>query len=131
MTGQEKTNNAMKSLSGKTKPVKPDRKYPKNQILSWMIRMRESGLLKSIPKSYSSIFLVLYSYRNPDGYAWPSLKTLAEKSGCSERSVIRALKIGKICLGIEIEKFGRKNRYFLPVNKEISSWQPSRKKKRR
>jgi len=108
-----------------------ERKYPKNQILEWMIRMRESGLLKSMPKNYSTIFLVLYSYRNPAGYAWPSQTKLAEKSGCSEKTIRRALKIGKACLGIKVEKQGRKNKYFLPVNKEILNWQPSRKRKRR
>ena len=111
--------------------VKPERKYPKNQILTWMIRMRESGLLKTMPKNYSLVLFVLYSYRNPDGYAWPSQETLAKKSGCSKRTVIKALKIGKACLGVKIEKEkGKRNKYFLPVDEDISSWQPSRRKKR-
>jgi len=92
--------------------------------------MRESGLLRSLPSEYLSVFFVLYSYRNPDGYAFPLLKTLVEKSGCSRSTVIRTLKIGKACLGIKIEKQGRKNRYFLPVHEEISSWQPSRGRKK-
>ncbi|MBA7638600.1 hypothetical protein ES703_46256 [subsurface metagenome] len=120
----------MNTLSEKSKQVKPERKYPKNQILTWMIRMRESGLLRSMPKSYLTIFFVLYSYRNPAGYAFPLLKTLVEKSGYSDKTVRRVLKIGKACLGIKIEKQGRKNRYFLPVNEQISNWQPSRKRKK-
>jgi len=119
------------TLSEKSKQVKPERKYPKNQILEWMIRMVESGLLKTMPSNYLIVFFVLYSHRNPEGYAWPSLKTLVEKSGCSDKTVRRALKIGKACLGIKIEKQGRKNRYFLPVNEQISNWQPSRGRKKR
>lgn len=111
--------------------TKPERKYPKNQILEWMIRMRESGILKTMSSKYLAIFFVLYSHRNPEGYAWPSQATLAEKSGCCKRTVITALKIGKACLGIKIEKKkGKKNKYFLPVHEEISSWQPSRGRKK-
>jgi len=92
--------------------------------------MRESGLLRSLPSNYLKVFFVLYSYRNPSGYAFPLIKTLMKESGCCKRTVIKTLKIGKACLGIKIEKQGRKNRYFLPVNEVISNWQPSRGRKK-
>jgi len=120
----------MKSLPEKSDQVKPERSYPKNQILEWMARMVESGILRTLPPNYLKVFFVLYSCRNPEGYAWPSQKTLIEKSGCSEKTIRRALKIGKACLGIKVEKQGRRNKYFLPVHEVISSWQPTRGKKK-
>jgi len=108
-----------------------DRGRPRNQILTWMGRFRDSGLIKVLPKNYSLLAFVLYSYRDPSGNCWPKQATLAKNVGCHLNTIKAAVKVLKVCLGIKVTKHGRKNVYFLPFNEAFDKWQPTRKKKRR
>jgi len=112
-------------------PKKPTRRYPKNLFLTFQIKVRESKVLINWPKKHILVFYNLYTYRNPDGYAKPKVKTLAKLSGCNERTVRRALIMMKICFGITIDKTKRPHRYFLPLKDvDIEPWEPSRKAKK-
>lgn len=116
--------------------IKPD------SIFNWMIKLRESGLLKTIPPKQAKVLWLLICYRGVNGWCWPSHKRLAVESGTSINTVKRAIRIGKACFGIRVKKGGgrkpnpgkenyRTNSYYFPLNEEISIWQPTRKKRKK
>jgi len=109
-------------------PKKPTRHYPRNKFLAFHIRVRESGVLINWPQNHILAFYFLYSYRNPDGWANPKIKTLAMYAGCGRKTVTRTLRMMKVCFGIIVDKTRRPHRYFLPLTEKIEPWEPSRKK---
>lgn len=46
---------------------------------------------KDLGKNERSVMIALAAHANRDGHAWPSVATIAEHVGCSERTVQRAL----------------------------------------
>ena len=76
--------------------------------------MIDSGDLKNIDGSSLKVYLVIKSYSNfTTGRAFPAIELIAEKSGLSERQVIRCLTELETLGYISKEKTGRHNTYTL------------------
>lgn len=132
----------MKSLPKGQDQVKPERE---DTWFDWIKALRDSRLFATIPPKHAVVIFMLYAHRGKNGWCWPSQETLANECGVSTKTVKRAIQTAIICMGVEVKKGGgrkpksgsgkkrtnfRTNSYYLPLNK-ISSWQPSRKKKRK
>jgi DNA-binding transcriptional ArsR family regulator len=73
-----------------------------------------SGDVAKMGPYATTVYLVIKSHVNIDGgQAWPSVQTISELSGLSERQVMRELKVLAEFKYITIEKVGRSNKYTL------------------
>lgn len=106
------------------KEEEQQRKYPSNRLLKFLIRLRESGLIRAMPGNYCKVLNVLLSYRNEHGNCWPAHKTIAAKAGVSERTAIRAINYFVACIGISKKRgnkrIGFANFYNIPFESEIT-----------
>jgi len=133
----------MTNIPNKNQPVKPERE---DTWFDWIKALRDSRLFATIPPKHAVVIFMLYAHRGTNGWCWPSQETLANECGVSTKTVKRAIQTAKICMGVQVKKGGgrkpksgsekkrinyRTNSYYLPLNETISSWQPSRKKKRK
>lgn len=76
--------------------------------------MIESGDAKSLGPHAFTVYCVIKSHTNFNtGEAFPSVKTIVDKSGISKMTVLRALKSLADHGYIQVEKKGRKNVYRL------------------
>jgi DNA-binding transcriptional MocR family regulator len=101
----------------------------------WTTRIWQEFRVGNLTRSYRDILLTLHTFRGAGGECWPSHATLAERAGCSLRTVQRALRQGEY-LGLVqwVERRVRagwrwlrtSNRYFfrLPESPVISGMGP-------
>lgn len=108
---------------------KKEKKYPSG-VFGFLARLRDSGALSQMPASWGKIMIAFLSHRNPQGYAWPSQRTIAEEAGCDRRTVRRFIGWTKACLGWRVTR-SKYNNYFIPLNEEVDNWFPSYPQKRR
>lgn len=122
---------------------------PASKILAWKINLRRAGYIAKCPPKQYKVIDALYTYRNVKGYAWPKHETLMKDTGTSMRTVYGALKLAKINLGITwqlgvpqwaltveqveagINPPKRVNCYSLPLDVPVTTWQPTRRKRKR
>jgi biotin operon repressor len=84
--------------------------------------MVESGDLAKMDGSVIKVYLTIKAYVNfSSGNAFPSIETIAEKSGMSDRQVIRAINSLEAFGYISKEKKGRSNNYTLREKIDIKN----------
>jgi DNA-binding transcriptional MocR family regulator len=60
-------------------------------VATWSARVWAEFRAENLTRAYRDVLLTLRTFRGPGGIAWPSHETLAERAGCSVRTVQRAL----------------------------------------
>ncbi len=80
-----------------------------------LARLRDLDIIAAWPGGWAKVFIVLYSRRNPQGFAWPSQTCLARDAGVDKRTVRRFLRWAKVALGIRVTRQGRHMSYYLPL----------------
>jgi hypothetical protein len=84
--------------------------------------MIDSGDLAKLSGSAVKVYLVVKSYTNfSTGQSFPAIETVAEKTGLSERQVLRCLDELEVAQYINKSKTGRNNLYTLREKIEIKT----------
>jgi hypothetical protein len=98
-------------------------------FVGFFARLCDSGALARMPAGWVKVMVALYRHRNPQGFAWPSQRTLAEEAGIDRRTVRRFIAWGRAALGIRVTR-KKGNSYYLPLDEKVENWFPAGKKRR-